>query len=55
MYEVLQEDLAEKLAADLERLVEKCNMVLVVKCDSNLTFSLNFHKCSVTNNENFGI
>jgi len=27
MYQVLQEDLAEKLVADLERLVEKCNMV----------------------------
>ena len=35
MYEVLQEDSAEKLAEDLERLVEKCNMVPAVKCDSN--------------------
>ena len=26
MYEVLQEDSAEKLAADLERLVEKSNI-----------------------------
>jgi len=27
MYQVLQEDSAEKLVADLERLVEKYNMV----------------------------
>ena len=27
MYQVLHEDSAEKLVEDLERLVEKCNMV----------------------------